>query len=77
MMVIGIDARKRSHTAVRIDEKGSLLATKTKCDLAVRISVGADGSWRCRGLRDGCELSPKPTAGFMRMWTDYRARRRP
>ena len=45
MMVIGIDAHKRSHTAVRIDEKGSLLATKTKCDLAVRIFVGADGSW--------------------------------
>jgi hypothetical protein len=28
MMVIGIDAHKRSHTAVRIDENGRLLATK-------------------------------------------------
>ena len=27
--VIGIDAHKRSHTAVRIDENGRLLATKT------------------------------------------------
>lgn len=29
MMVIGIDAHKRSHTAVRIDDNGRLLATKT------------------------------------------------
>ena len=29
MMVIGIDAHKRSHTAVRIDENGRLVATKT------------------------------------------------
>ena len=27
--VIGIDAHKRGHTAVRIDENGRLLATKT------------------------------------------------
>jgi transposase len=29
MMVIGIDAHKRSHTAGRIDDNGRLLATKT------------------------------------------------
>jgi transposase len=29
MLVIGIDAHKRSHTAVRIDDNGRLLATKT------------------------------------------------
>jgi transposase len=29
MMIIAIDAHKRSHTAVRIDDNGRLLATKT------------------------------------------------
>jgi hypothetical protein len=29
MMVIGIDAHKRSHTAVTIDDNGRVLATKT------------------------------------------------
>jgi transposase len=29
MMVIGIDAHKRSHTAVAIDDNGRVLATKT------------------------------------------------
>jgi transposase len=29
MIIMGIDAHKRSHTAVRIDENGRLLATKT------------------------------------------------
>ena len=29
MMIIAIDAHKRSHTAVKIDDNGRLLATKT------------------------------------------------